>query len=108
MNSQEYPLPSMILLDLHMPKRNGHEVLQEMRAYEEFRHIPIVMFTHSLDEEDTCRTYALGANACMTKPKSTHEYQRLINSLSQYWSNMVHLPSTNIQDDFYHPTRSWI
>jgi len=107
-NSQEYPLPSMIHLDLDMPKRNGHTVLQEMRDYEEFRHIPTVMFTHSLDEEGTCRTYGLGANACMTKPKSTHEYHSLINSLSQYWPNMVHLPSTAIQDDFYHPIRSWL
>ena len=107
-NAQDFPLPSMILLDLHMPKRNGHEVLKEMRAHEQLRHIPVLVFTHSLNEEDTCRTYALGANACMTKPHSTQEYQSLINTLSQYWASMVHLPSLPVHDEFFTPKRSWL
>jgi len=107
-NAQDYPQPSMILLDLHMPKRNGHEVLQEIRSHKNFCHIPVVVFTHSLNEEDTCRTYALGANACMTKPHSAQEYHSLINTLSQYWSNMVHLPSKELHNAFFTPTRTWL
>ena len=98
----------MILLDLHMPKRNGHEVLRELRSQKGLRHIPVVMFTDSIDAEETCQTYALGANACMTKPRTTQDYQKVIGSLSEYWSSMVILPSTPEGGDFYHPTRTWM
>ena len=107
-NTHEYPLPSIIFLDLHMPKRSGLEVLQEMRTGGEFRHIPVVVFTHSLHEEDTCRTYALGTNVCLTKPRSTQDYHFLINTLSQSWSNMLHPPSSSTKDVGCHPTRSWM
>jgi len=90
-----HPLPGMILLDLNMPKKTGHEVLEEIRAHEVFRHIPVVVVTSSIDEEDTRRTYALGANACMTKPHSAQEFHTVIGALSQYWASMVELPCYN-------------
>ena len=101
----ECPLPSLIILDLHMPKRNGHEVLEEIRARPELQHIPVVMFTSSIDEQDTCRTYALGANACMTKPQSIRDYHFVISQLSKYWSGMVHLPLERNFRDLFIPTR---
>ena len=67
-DSEDYPLPGMILLDLNMPRKNGHQALKEIRDHEVFRHIPVIVMTTSIDEQDTRRTYDLGANACMTKP----------------------------------------
>jgi two-component system, response regulator len=91
-DTEDYPLPGMILLDLNMPRKNGHQALKEIRDHEVFRHIPVVVMTTSIDEEDTCRTYALGANACMTKPRSAQEFHTVVGALSQYWTSMVELP----------------
>lgn len=99
-NAENYPLPGMILLDLNMPRKNGHQALQEIRAHEVFRHIPVVVMTTSIDDDDTCRTYALGANACMTKPRSAQEFHTVIGALSQYWSSMVELPTEEEKPDW--------
>ncbi len=107
-DSEGFPLPCMILLDLHMPKRNGHEALQEIRSQGSFQHIPIVVITNSNNEDETCRSYALGANACLTKPRTAQEYQSVIGTLSQYWSYRVQLPSDQSLHNFYNPTRSWV
>ena len=85
----------MILLDLNMPRKNGHQALQEIRDHDTFRHIPVVVMTTSIDEDDTRRTYALGANACMTKPRSAQGFHEVVGALSQYWSSIVELPFRN-------------
>lgn len=91
----DYPLPGMILLDLNMPKKNGHQALKEIRDHEILRHIPVVVMTTSIDEDDTRRTYALGANACMTKPRSAQGFHSIVGALSHYWASMVELPFEN-------------
>ena len=101
-NVEDHPIPGMILLDLNMPRKNGHQALKEIRDHEVFRHIPVVVLTTSIDEEDTCRTYALGANACMTKPRSAQEYHTVVGALSQYWSSMVELPA-----EYHKPQWQW-
>lgn len=92
LDSEDHPLPGLILLDLNMPRKNGHQALKEIRDHEVFRHIPVVVMTTSIDEQDTRRTYALGANACMTKPRSAQEFHTIVGALSQYWASMVELP----------------
>jgi len=94
-DTDDYPLPGMILLDLNMPKKNGHEALKEIRENALFRHIPVVVMTGSVDEDDTRRTYALGANACMTKPRSAQGFHAVVGAVSHYWSSMVELPFEN-------------
>ncbi len=91
-DSEDYPLPGMILLDLNMPRKNGHQALKEIRDHEVFRHIPVIVMTTSIDEQDTRRTYDLGANACMTKPRSAQEFHTIVGALSLYWAGMVELP----------------
>ncbi len=91
-DTDDYPLPGMILLDLNMPRKNGHQALKEILAHDVFRHIPVVVMTSSIDEDDTRRTYALGASACLTKPRSAPEFHAVVGALSQYWSGMVELP----------------
>jgi len=91
-DTEDYPLPGMILLDLNMPRKNGHQALKEIRDHDAFRHIPVVVMTSSIEDNDTRHTYALGANACMTKPHSAQGYHAVVGALSQYWSNIVELP----------------
>lgn len=91
-NVEDYPLPGMILLDLNMPRKNGHQALKEIRENETLQHIPVIVLTTSIDEIDTHQTYSLGANACMTKPRSAQEFHTVVGALSQYWSSMVELP----------------
>jgi CheY-like chemotaxis protein len=75
----------MILLDLNMPRKNGFEVLQEIKADPQFRHIPVVIWTTSRREEDISRTYLLGCNAYMTKPASYDELVEKMKALNRYW-----------------------
>lgn len=91
-DSMIYPRPSMILLDLHMPKTDGHQVLQEIKKDSAMKNIPVVVVTSSYDDSDTSRTYQLGANACMTKPWDSLEYRRMVNSLSYYWKTIIQPP----------------
>ena len=94
-DTDDYPLPCMILLDLNMPRKNGHQALKEIRENDVFRHIPVVVMTTSIDEDDTRLTYALGANACMTKPRSAQGFHAVVGAVSHYWSSMVELPFEN-------------
>ncbi len=94
-DTDDYPLPGMILLDLNMPRKNGHQALKEIRDHDVFRHIPVVVMTTSIDEDDTRRSYALGASACLTKPRSAQEFHSTVVALSQYWPGMVELPVGN-------------
>ena len=94
-DTDDFPLPGMILLDLNMPRKNGHQALKEIRENDFFRHIPVVVMTTSIDEDDTRLTYALGANACMTKPRSAQGFHAVVGAVSHYWSGMVELPFEN-------------
>jgi CheY-like chemotaxis protein len=86
------PLPDLILLDLNMPRKNGIEVLEEIKSDERLKTIPIIVFTTSKAEEDILRSYNLGVNSFITKPVSFDLLVELTKSLAKYWFEIVKLP----------------
>lgn len=86
------PRPGLILLDLNMPKKDGREALDEIRADHELRRIPVVVLTTSEAEEDILRTYELGVNSFITKPVSFEGLVRIMRTLRSYWLEIVRLP----------------
>jgi CheY-like chemotaxis protein len=77
--------PHLILLDLHLPLMNGHEVLAEIKGNERLRRIPIVILTASQDEEDFRRAYDLFANCCVGKPEDYQEFKRAVRRIELFW-----------------------
>lgn len=89
----EDPLPGLILLDLNMPKKDGREVIKDIKADPELRRIPIVVLTTSKAEEDIYRTYDLGVNSYIIKPVTFESLVGILKTLAQYWFEIVELPS---------------
>ncbi len=87
------PLPGLILLDLNMPKKDGREALEEIKADAELRKIPIVVLTTSKTEEDVLRTYNLGVNSFITKPVTFEGLVNVMKVLAEYWFKIVRLPA---------------
>jgi CheY-like chemotaxis protein len=85
-------LPGLILLDLNMPRKDGREALQEIKADPKLRRIPIVVLTTSKAEEDILRTYDLGANSFITKPVTFEGLVETVRTLARYWLQIVELP----------------
>ena len=88
------PRPGVILLDLNMPRKDGREALQEIKADPTLRQIPIIVLTTSRAEEDIFRSYDLGVNSFITKPVSFGAMVELLKALRQYWFEIVELPPT--------------
>jgi CheY-like chemotaxis protein len=86
------PVPGLILLDLNMPRKDGREALQEIRAHAELRRIPIVVFTTSRADMDIGKIYDLGANSFVSKPVAFDTLVKILNVLAQYWFGIVELP----------------
>lgn len=82
---EESPWPGLLLLDINLPKLNGFEVLEQLRATPRLRRLPVVVLTTSDREEDMNRSYDLGANAFVTKPVGVYELGRLLSSVSAFW-----------------------
>ena len=87
------PRPALILLDLNMPRKNGWEVLKEIKADPALRSIPVIVLTTSKEEEDVERTYDLGVNSFIMKPVSFAGLVEVMNSAIEYWFKIVQLPS---------------
>ena len=87
------PAPDLILLDLNLPKKDGREVLAEIKADSKLRRIPVVILTTSSAEEDIIKTYDLHANCYVTKPVGLEQFIRVIQSIEDFWLNVVKLPS---------------
>ena len=87
------PLPGMILLDLNMPKKDGREALQELKADSRLRLIPVIVLTTSKAEEDIIRAYDLGVNSFIMKPVTFQSLVDLVLTFSKYWFEVVELPS---------------
>jgi CheY-like chemotaxis protein len=77
--------PDLILLDLKMPRKNGHETLQEIKAHPSLRKIPVVILTTSNARSDIARSYELGASTCLTKPESFEDLLQLVQTIYQTW-----------------------
>lgn len=79
------PLPQLVMLDIHMPKVNGIEVLQRIRSDERTRWLPVVIFTSSKEEKDLAESYRLGANSYICKPIDFKEFSRVVSAVGCYW-----------------------
>lgn len=81
-------MPQVILLDLKLPKLDGLEVLEALRAHEHTRLLPVVVLTSSMEEQDLLRSYSLGANSYMRKPVDFSQFMEAVKQLGLYW--LVH------------------
>ena len=86
------PRPGLILLDLNMPRKNGKEVLLEIKSDPTLRQIPVVVFTTSRSDTDIAAVYELGANSFVVKPAGYEDLVGIMQSLKQYWFSIVQLP----------------
>jgi CheY-like chemotaxis protein len=87
------PRPDLILLDLNLPRRDGREVLAEVKDDPELRHIPVIVLTTSRAEEDVLRSYQLHANAYVTKPVDFEGFIEAIKQIDHFFVSVVQLPS---------------
>lgn len=88
------PFPDLIFLDLNLPRKNGLEVLAEVKSSERLRHIPILVMSSSSAEEDISAAYELHANCFITKPADLDDYVDMIRSVEKFWFFTVKLPPT--------------
>lgn len=86
------PRPDLILLDLNLPRKDGREVLAELKADSDLKLIPVVVLTTSAADEDILRTYTLNANCYVTKPVSLEEFAKVIRSIEFFWLVAVKFP----------------
>ena len=84
--------PDLILLDLNLPRKDGREVLAEIKADEDLKRIPVVVLTSSQADEDILKVYGDHANCCITKPVDLHKFITVINSIEDFWFAIVRLP----------------
>lgn len=84
--------PDVILLDLNLPRKDGREVLKEIKADPELRRIPVVILTISNADEDIIKSYDLHANCYITKPIDLEQFGKVVKSISDFWLTMVKLP----------------
>jgi CheY-like chemotaxis protein len=87
------PRPDLILLDLNLPRRDGREVLAEVKADESLRHIPVIVLTTSQADDDVLRSYQLHANAYVTKPVDFDGFIEAIRQIDHFFVTVVQLPS---------------
>lgn len=84
--------PALVLLDINMPRKNGFEALQEIKANPALEHIPVIMLTTSSREEDVVKSYSFGACAYISKPVSFEEFTEMVRHFSLYWSLVSRVP----------------
>jgi chemotaxis family two-component system response regulator Rcp1 len=86
------PRPDIILLDLNLPKKDGRQVLSEIKANAKLAQIPVVVLTTSQAEEDILRAYQLHANCYITKPVDFNQFLRIVSTIEEFWLTIVKLP----------------
>jgi chemotaxis family two-component system response regulator Rcp1 len=84
--------PDLVILDLNLPRMNGHEVLAAMQADPSLRRIPVAVLTTSAAEADVVQTYDLGANCYLTKPIDLEQFMRVVQAVDDFWLGIVRLP----------------
>jgi CheY-like chemotaxis protein len=89
---REAPRPGLILLDLNLPRKDGRELLGEIKSAPEWRSIPVVVLTTSEAEEDVVRSYELHANAYVTKPLDFERFAEVVRKIDDFWLRMAKLP----------------
>ncbi|WP_251330964.1 response regulator [Haloplanus pelagicus] len=88
----ETPRPDLVLLDLNMPRKDGREVLEEIKGSEDLKRIPVVVLTSSEAEEDVIKSYERHANAYLTKPVDFDGFIDVVSTLEEFWLQVVKLP----------------
>jgi chemotaxis family two-component system response regulator Rcp1 len=86
------PQPDLIILDLNLPKKDGREVLAEIKSDDKIKHIPVVIMTISQAEEDIFKSYNLHANCFVTKPIDLGQFTKVVKSIENFWFSVVKLP----------------
>jgi two-component system, chemotaxis family, response regulator Rcp1 len=87
------PRPDIILLDLNLPRKSGHEVLSEIKGDPSLKRIPVLVMTTSRDNQDIDHAYGLNANCYITKPMDLDEFLRIVKSIEDFWLRTVTLPT---------------
>jgi two-component system, chemotaxis family, response regulator Rcp1 len=87
--------PDLILLDLNLPRKDGREVLQDLKSDPMFRTIPVVVLTTSRSEQDVLRSYELQANCYITKPVDLEQFITVVKSIEDFWLTIVTLPNAS-------------
>jgi chemotaxis family two-component system response regulator Rcp1 len=86
------PQPDLIILDLNLPKKTGHEVLLVIKSDDELSKIPVVVLTASHAEEDILKSYKLHANCYIVKPLNVEKFFKIVRSIEDFWISIVKLP----------------
>jgi CheY-like chemotaxis protein len=89
---EDAPKPDLVMLDLNLPKKDGREVLAEIKQDEQLRNIPVVVLTTSKAEEDVLRSYKLRANCFITKPVDLEQFMNVVRAIEDFWLCIVKLP----------------
>ena len=95
-NKGEYadaPRPGLVILDLSLPKKDGREVLAEMRSDKDLKSIPVAILTSSKSDEDILNSYKLHANCFITKPIELGQFIKVVQAIEEFWLTIVKLPS---------------
>lgn len=85
--------PDLILLDLNLPKKDGREVLEEIKKAPDLRHIPVVVLTSSTADQDILKAYDLHANCYVNKPLDLERFIKVVHSIEEFWFTIVSLPT---------------
>ena len=89
----DVPRPDLILLDLNLPKKDGRQVLKEIKESDNLKRIPVVILTMSQSEEDIFKSYNLHANCYITKPLDLNQFIKVVQSIEDFWLTIVKLPN---------------
>jgi chemotaxis family two-component system response regulator Rcp1 len=89
---QQAPRPDLILLDLNLPRKDGREVLAEIKANPDLRSIPVIILSSSEAEEDVLKAYGLHANGYIVKPVDLDQFFRVVKQIKDFWMSIVVLP----------------
>lgn len=88
-------IPDLILLDINLPKRNGHEVLEFIKASDALKHIPVIMLTTSSSDMDVNRSYKGFASCYISKPVEVGDFMEAVAKIEEFWVSVVKLPTLN-------------
>lgn len=92
LRTEQHPCPDFVLLDLNLPKKDGREVLSEMKADPKLRHLPVIIFSSSEAEQDLLHAYQLQASCFVTKAVDLEEFLAAVKSIADFWLASVKLP----------------
>ncbi len=92
------PRPGLVLLDLNLPRKNGREVLAEMKSDNNLKRIPVVILTTSSSEQDIFKSYNLHANCYITKPIEVTHFIKVVQAIEEFWFTIVELPRNGVKN----------